>query len=254
MKVRDTTPKPPRPRKRRPLKRPKQLALPVRTHGGARRGSGRKRVAPRPRVVHRTRPRLDCNHPVHVTIRIRAGLPRLRTRIPMRAITGVLIAARGRFALRVIQFAVLADHLHFIVEAADRTSLTRGMRGLGTRLAIHLNRALDRTGKLFDDRYHARAMKNPLEVRNGLVYVINNFRKHEQQAGRKIAARWIDPYSSGPRFDGWRDHDDDRDGTRVVALELGTLPPRTWLLTKGWRRHGLIGIDEVPGPRPTKPS
>ncbi|HWB74511.1 MAG TPA: hypothetical protein VG755_06140 [Nannocystaceae bacterium] len=228
------------------MKRPKQLALPVRTHGGARPGAGRKRVAPRPRVVHRTRPKLDRNHPVHVTIRIRAGLPRLRTRVPMRAITGVLIAARGRFDLRVIQFAVLGDHLHFIVEAADRDSLTRGMRGLGTRLAIHLNRVLERNGKLFDDRYHARAMKNPLEVRNGLVYVINNFRKHEQQAGRKVAARWIDPYSSGPRFDGWRERDHARDGTRV-ELELGTLPARTWLLTTGWRRHGLIAVDELPG-------
>jgi REP element-mobilizing transposase RayT len=220
--------------------------LPVRSHGGARPGAGRKRVAPRPRVVHRTRPKLDRNHPAHVTIRIRAGLPKLRARVPMRAITRVLIAARGRFDLRVIQFAVLGDHLHLSVEAADRDSLTRGMRGLGTRLAIHLNRVLERTGKLFDDRYHARAMKNPLEVRNGLVYVINNFRKHEQQAGRKVAARWIDPYSSGPRFDGWRERDERRDGTHVV-LELGTLPPRTWLLATGWRRHGLIAIDEIPG-------
>jgi hypothetical protein len=25
------------------------------------------------------------------------------------------------------------------------------------------------------------------------------------------------------------------------------LPPRTWLATVGWRRHGLIDLDEVPG-------
>ena len=25
--------------------------------------------------------------------------------------------------------------------------------------------------------------------------------------------------------------------------------PRTWLLSEGWRRHGLVSVYEVPGPR-----
>jgi REP-associated tyrosine transposase len=241
-------PKPPaqpkRARKRRPLKRTRQLALTVRTHGGRRANSGRKRRAPRPRVVHRTRPKIDRNHPVHVTIRIRAGVPQLRRRTPMRTIVGVLIAARGRFDLRVIQFAVLGDHLHLLVEVENRECLTRGMRGLGTRLAIHLNRAFDRAGSLFDDRYHARALKSPLEARRGLCYVLNNFRKHERRAGRTIAARWIDPCSSGVLFDGWRDRNVELVRERP---DLGTLPPRTWLLTEGWRKHGLIDVAEIPG-------
>jgi REP element-mobilizing transposase RayT len=224
----------------RRAKAPRQLPLVIRSHGGVRRGAGRKRKAPRPRVVHRTRPKIDRNHPVHVTIRIREGVPRLRTRAPMRTIIRVLRAARGRFDLRVIQFAVLDDHLHLLVEAEGRDSLTRGMRGLGTRLAIHLNRAFARRGRLFDDRYHARALATPLEVRRGLCYVLQNFRKHAAQVGRTIAAQWIDPCSSGVTFDGWRD-------AHVRRIDLGTLPPRTWLLAIGWRRHGRIGVDEVPG-------
>ncbi len=215
----------------------------MRTHGGARRGSGRKRKAPRPRVLHRTRPKLDRNHPVHVTIRMRADVPRLRTRGAMRTIVGVLLDARGRFGLRVIELAVLGNHLHFIVEAEDRESLSHGMRGLGTRLAIHINRHFDRKGKVFDDRYHARPLKTPLEVKRGLCYVLNNFRKHEREAGREVAAQWIDPYSSACRFDGWREP---LEGTKV-ELELGTLPPRTWLLRKGWKKHGLLDPSEVPG-------
>lgn len=240
-----------RARKRRPLKRPRQLALPVRTHGGHRAGSGRKRRAPRPRVVHRARPKIDRNHPVHVTIRIRAGVPRLRGRTPMRTIVRVLQAARGRFDLRVVQFAVLGDHLHLLVEVENRECLTRGMRGLGTRLAIHLNRAFERQGPLFDDRYHARALTSPLEARRGLCYVLNNFRKHERQVGRTIAARWIDPCSSALLFDGWREPPVLADRERH---DLGTLPPRTWLLVKGWRKHGLIEMAEIPGswsPSPT---
>ncbi len=234
-----------RQRQQRKLARPRQLELPARTHGGARKGSGRKRKAPRPRVLHRTRPKLDRNHPVHVTIRMRADVPKLRTRGAMRTIVGVLLDARGRFGLRVIELAVLGNHLHFIVEAEDREGLTRGMRGLGTRLAIHLNRHFDRKGKVFDDRYHARPLKTPLEVRRGLCYVLNNFRKHEHEAGRTIEACWIDPYSSAFRFDGWHEP---LAGTKL-ELEIGTLPPRTWLLQRGWKIHGLLDPSEVPGRR-----
>jgi hypothetical protein len=174
---------------------------------------------------------------------MRADVPKLRARIPMRTIVRVLQEARGRFDLRVIQFAVLRDHLHLLVECEGRESLTRGMRGLGTRIAIHLNRTFEREGRVFDDRYHARALTSPLEARRGLCYVLNNFRKHEAQSGRKLAVRWIDPCSSAIAFDGWCGG---HVGTRV-ELDLGTLPPRTWLLSKGWRKHGLIDRDEIPG-------
>jgi REP element-mobilizing transposase RayT len=180
---------------------------------------------------------------LHVTIRMRADVPRLRMRSPLQTILRVLRDARGRFGLCVVQFAVLGDHLHLLVEVDGRESLTRGMRGLGTRLAIHLNRTFTRTGKLFDDRFHARALTSPLEVRRGLCYVLNNFRKHEQQAGRSLTARWVDPCSSGRSFDGWRDTTVEA----TAATDLGTLPPRTWLLATGWRRHGLIATHEVPG-------
>jgi REP-associated tyrosine transposase len=162
----------------------------------------------------------------------------------MRTILGVLRAVRGRFGLRVVQFVVLADHLHLLIEADGAAGLSRGMRVLCTRLAIHLNRELGRKGKLFGDRYHARALGSPLEVRHGLVYVLNNYRRHCASAGRVLAARWVDPCSSGPSFDGWRAPPIDLPRREI---DLGTSRPRTWLLRSGWRRHGLLELDEIPG-------
>ena len=47
--------------------------------GGARKGAGRKRApGKRPSVPHRTRPIHHGPHPVHVTLRARAGLPSFR--------------------------------------------------------------------------------------------------------------------------------------------------------------------------------
>lgn len=82
--------------------------------------------------------------------------------------------------------------------------------------------------------------------------MINNWRKHREDR-RPFARTWtLDPYSTAVMFGGWKG--------RGPILWLDTLPPnyvglfawlpRTWLLTAGWRRHGLLSMDEVPGPRP----
>ena len=93
------------------------------------------------------------------------------------------------------------------------------------------------------ERYHLRVLRTPREVRNALAYVLLNGRRHAYATGRKPLGRGkVDPASSGRWFDGWRDRRSGRapDPAAVAA-------PRTWLLGVGWRRHGLLSLDEVPG-------
>ena len=141
-----------------------------------------------------------------------------------------------------VQFSVQSDHLHLIVEAAGTPALSRGLRGLSIRVARAVNRALGRSGSLWGDRYHTRALASPREVRHGLVYVLMNFRKH-------LAAPppGLDPCSSAAWFDGFRAPGG---GPRAVLARdhAATAAPRSWLGTVGWRRHGLIGLDEAPAP------
>jgi len=225
------------------LRKAKQLELAMRSWGGKRKGAGRKRVAPRPRVPHLRRPELHRNHPVLVTVRICAGVPSLRQAAAWAAIVELFRKARGRFGLHIIEYAILDNHLHLLVETEGRDSLSRGMRGLNTRLAKRLNRVFGRKGKLVDGRYHARDLRTPLEVRNALRYVLRNAAHHHARAGRPLRRGHVDPRSSGARFDGWRPRPRCLDRTR----DVGTSDPRTWLLRIGWKRHGLIGIDELPG-------
>ena len=152
----------------------------------------------------------------------------------MAALRAAFEAGKQRFGFRLVQFSVQADHLHLIAEADDQHALSRGMRALGVRIARCLNRALRRTGSVFTDRYHARQLKTPTQVRNALRYVLNNGLHH----GRRGALP--DPCSSGPAFDGWRDR---------CVHELPAAPvsaARSWLLRVGWRKRGLIGIREAP--------
>jgi hypothetical protein len=134
----------------------------------------------------------------------------------------------------------MANHLHLLVEAHDGLALARGIQGLSIRMARALNRLLGRRGRVLADRYHARALRTPLEVRRALAYVLNDARWHGI-VGPKAAARWLDPYSSAGSFDGWRRASASSDATAPVAAA------RTWLLRIGWRRHGLLDPSYVPG-------
>ncbi len=200
--------------------------------GGARKGAGRKRSAPRPGVAHRTRAPIAARFPVHVTLRIAAGLPSLRGNRTHRALLGALMAGADSSGFRITQYSAQTNHVHLICEAGEREQLTRGIQGLCVRVARALNRLWNRRGRVFGDRYHDRVLRTPREVRNALAYALQNARRHGiHHAGG------IDPCSSAAAFDGW--HSDG--GFRRAPSPLAAA--RTWLLTIGWRRWGLLAID-----------
>ena len=234
---------------RRTRRETAQLGFVWRKHGGARVGAGRPVGQGRRNVRHRVRPRVVGRHPQHVTLRLRKEVGWLRSERALRAVYRSLARGCERFATRVVHFSVQGDHVHLVVEAADRVALARAMKGLSVRIARALNKVIGRRGAAFADRYHARELASPREVRHGLAYVLCNYRHHAAQRGRRVSRWWIDPCSSGWYFAGWR-------GRGGGAVSGGWAPVRsapqlaeakTWLLTVGWRRAGLIEVDHVPG-------
>src|SRR5689334_1231565 len=96
--------------------------------GGKREGAGRPRVLRRSSVAHRTRPRLPAKTPVHVTMRIdRAGIRTMRCRAGWKAVQIALLTACERRigSFRVVHVSIQRDHLHLLVEASNRTALSR---------------------------------------------------------------------------------------------------------------------------------
>src|SRR5262249_38895435 len=140
--------------------------------------------------------------PLHVTLRLIAGLPSLRSKRPFRVVRKALGEPRAGGA-SVVHYSVQSNHLHLIVEARDSRGLTRRVQALAIRLARRLNRLVERSGAVFADRYHARALKTPLEVRRALVYVLNNYRRHADAHGPRLPLSFLDPCSSAAWFDGW---------------------------------------------------
>ena len=148
------------------------------TRGGKRPGAGRKRVAPRPRVPHRTRPPLASRFPVHVTVRLVAGLPRLRGPGPAKVLKAAFVRGCNKGVFRICQFSVQGNHVHLVCEASDEMALARGIQGWKICVARRLNEYWGRKGPLFDDRYHAVILTTPRQTRHSLVYVLQNGRRH----------------------------------------------------------------------------
>ena len=229
------------------------LAFPNRW-GGARKGAGRK-AGVRPKTPHRYRPQHCARHPLHVTLR--SGFRQLRSQRVVAALQGALrrSARKAPERFRVVQFSVQSDHLHLLVEAQDRAAVSKGMQGLAISMARRVNRLLGRRGPLWADRFHARALASPRAVRNAIVYILANFRKH----ARRVYPAGIDRFSSAAAFDGWLltpsqrhtlEHIASRapptDGASEREFASCVAPSRTWLARVGWRRHGLISLSEQP--------
>ncbi|MBL8901075.1 MAG: hypothetical protein JNM84_25825 [Planctomycetes bacterium] len=114
------------------------------------------------------------------------------------------------------------------------------MNALLSPLARALNKLWGRRGKVFPDRYHDEVISTPTQARNALRYVLQNGKKHGV-----VSPSSLDLCSSAPVFDGW-----------IQRPSIATMPPAsvvatvatasTWLLTTGWRLHGLLDIRELP--------
>jgi len=222
--------------------------------GGKRKGAGRPPQGQRSSEQHKARPVVVAAHPLHVTLRLERDLGTLRTRALYHAMRKALERVLGRSDFRVIDVSLQDGHAHLIVEADNQWALARGMQAFQISAARLINKAASkargkrRTGRVFSDRYHPKAITSPLAARHARAYVLNNWRRHRQDR----AVSWkVDPFSSGVSFDGWKETGG-RHYLAGVPPDHAILPvsrPQSWLLTVGWKRHGLISVREVPGER-----
>ena len=165
-----------------------------------------------------------------------SGLPSFRAERVRRLLERAIRDTR-RDGFRIVEYSLQADHVHLMVEAEDKATLTNGMRSFMIRVAVRLNRRIlgRRKGRVWADRYHRRDLASKREVRNALVYILANHLKHGE-----LDVGLLDPCSSGPWFQGWIHVPE------PPSAPPPTEPPRTWLLRNGWQTLGYVHLGEVP--------
>jgi REP element-mobilizing transposase RayT len=235
--------------------------------GGKRRGAGRKpRDGRRAGSPHKSRPEIKKNWAIHVVMRVEKDIGSLRKRDMYRAVREATIAVARRELhdasvgfFRIVHISIQGTHIHMIVEAGNKTALSRGMQSFQISAAKHMNAAVGekrgtpRRGRVFTDRFHEEIIKTPTQARNALAYVLNNWRKHREDRSDRTRGWNVDAFSTGLQFTGWRE----REGAvfmwrgRETYKPLVVYLPRTWLLQTGWRElgGGTIPFAYVPGQR-----
>jgi putative transposase len=198
-----------------------QIALPFRSRGGKRKGAGRPPNGKTAMVSHLSRPVFARVTPAHVTLRISEGIPSLRSSRRFALIRRCFAKSRENHNLRLVEFSVLSNHLHLIVEADTSRDLSRGVQGLCVRLARALNQALKRHGRVFADHFHSRLLGSPTELVNAIGYVLGNAARHYGEAKR-------DAFSSETNTD-------------VLEAPLG------WLLQRGWMKAPKRLLERLSG-------
>ena len=176
-------------------------------------------------VSHLERPKFEKIMPAHVTLRIANDIPSLRSSRRFQLVRGCFASVLARPGMRLVEFTVLSNHLHLIVEADNSRELSRGMQGLCVRLARALNDALKRSGRVFADHFHSELLRSPTRLVNAIRYVLGNAEHHYGEAGADHCS------SEAPR------------AAEVLA------GPDGWLLRVGWQlapRHLLTRLRRLP--------
>jgi len=234
----------------RPRKHHVQELLPFPKRGGKRKGAGRPKKGYRASERHKKREALPARCPAHAILRVEKELGSLRKRDAYHAIRSALSSTFRRTDFRICQISLQREHVHLIVEASDERALARGMQGFEVAAAHQLNAAITkhrgrlRRGRVFSDRYHARVLRTPTEVRHALNYVLNNWRHHSEHRAVEATYWHVDYFSSGPTFARWREPLPTLP-TRYEPLPMR--PPATWLLSIGWTKAGVISMFATPG-------
>ena len=233
---------------------PGQLVL-WKSRGGKRRGAGRPPKGKRAGSPHKERPFLHARYPVHVVLRTVGAVGNLRRRCVYQAIREATLTTARREDFRIVHLSIQRTHVHLLVEADDKEALARGMQGFQISAAKHLNAAISkgkpgprRRGTVFPDRYHAEIITSPRQARHALSYVMNNFRKHEEDRRAPMSAWAVDWFSSAVTFPGWAEYGDEAFLWRGPPTydPLIVYQPKTWLLREGWKKAGTISCHELP--------
>jgi putative transposase len=215
-----------------------------RTHGGKRRGAGRKRGRFRLDAPHRRRAVFSSPAPVHVTMRGRCWISGMRRDEILRALAGVLERYRDGEDFRVVHISIQDNHLHAIVEASNSAALESGMRSFTINAARAINEVHGTRGEVFF-RYHSTVVQTRRYARHVIAYVLGNWRRHHRdiEHGRLLDAL-LDRYSSAISFTGWNRR-------FKIPADYTPLPvssPTTALLRDDWAYDGPLDPWQTPGP------
>ena len=168
-------------------------------------------------------------------MRAERGLPSFRRETLYVAFERAFRRTR-RDDFRIVEFSVQDDHVHLLVEADDNDALARGMKSFSVRANRLFNAALGAARAGVGRPLPPPRPHDARQVRNALVYCLNNYKKHQRVTGGMPRS------TPAPRRDGSK-------AGRPSAARRRPAPHRrraNGAPRSAWQKHGLIHPGEAP--------
>ncbi len=109
----------------------------------------------------------------HVTTRGVAGCPVQTDELDCRRFVRFLGLATTVAGWRLLAYCLMTNHFHLVL-LCERETMTRGMHMLNGRYAQTFNARHDRRGHLFQERFHARVVRDDEHLVTACAYVADN--------------------------------------------------------------------------------
>jgi putative transposase len=86
----------------------------------------------------------------------------------------VLDEVRHEIRIQLIAFVIMPDHLHLVLAIPPKVRLERVMRLIKGRFSNRFNRMRQTRGRIWQERYHERALRNERQLLAAIEYVHGN--------------------------------------------------------------------------------
>lgn len=85
----------------------------------------------------------------------------------------ILNDSRTTYGVDILAYCIMDNHIHMLIKTPEE-SLSNFFHNLETRFAIWYNRKYQRSGHLFQNRFHSIPVESRISFLNTLVYIHNN--------------------------------------------------------------------------------
>src|SRR6266516_7456312 len=109
----------------------------------------------------------------HVTARGVAGSAIQVDEVDCRRFVGFLRLATTIAGWRLLTYCLMTNHFHLIL-LCEREAMSRGMHTLNGRHAQTFNNRHARRGHLFQERFHAKVVRDDVHLASACAYVLDN--------------------------------------------------------------------------------
>ena len=85
-----------------------------------------------------------------------------------------ILECKDIIRFQLVAFCLMDNHVHLLIKASHIEDVSRLMRMLGTSYARYFNTKYDRSGYVFQDRYHSIPIENEKQLFDCVRYIHNN--------------------------------------------------------------------------------